>query len=79
MNSVPDHIARHAGELRRLIELHDYYYYGLDAPTIPDAEYDTLFRELLELEQQYPQLATPDSPTQRVGLAALKEFSQIQP
>ena len=64
--------------MRKLIELHDYNYYALDAPTIPDAQYDTLFRELLELEQQYPQLTTPDSPTQRVGLAALKEFSQLR-
>ena len=78
MNAVPDHIARHAGELRKLIELHDYNYYAFDAPTIPDPQYDALFRELLELEQQYPQLTTPDSPTQRVGFAALKEFSQIR-
>ncbi|HET7062378.1 MAG TPA: NAD-dependent DNA ligase LigA [Nitrosospira sp.] len=77
MNPIPHHLADRAGELRKLIELHNYNYYALDAPTIPDAEYDTLFRELLDLEQQYPELATPDSPTQRVGLAALKQFSQI--
>lgn len=77
MNPIPHHLANRAGELRKLIELHNYNYYALDAPTIPDAEYDTLFRELLHLEQRYPELATPDSPTQRVGLTALKQFFQI--
>jgi DNA ligase (NAD+) len=78
VNPVPHHLANRAGELRKLIELHNYNYYALDAPTIPDAEYDTLFRELLHLEQQYPELVTPDSPTQRVGLTALKQFSQVR-
>jgi DNA ligase (NAD+) len=73
-----DDIRRRIQELRKDIELHNYYYYTLDAPTIPDAEYDKLFRELQELEQRHPELVTPDSPTQRVGAAALKQFSQIQ-
>jgi len=62
-----------SGELSR----HNYAYYVLDAPTIPDAEYDRLFRELLQLEQAHPELITPDSPTQRVGAAPLAQFSQV--
>jgi DNA ligase (NAD+) len=75
--SIPEDIARRIKELRDAIELHDYSYYALDAPTIPDAEYDRLFRELQEFEQRYPEFVTPDSPTQRVGGSPLKEFSQI--
>ncbi len=54
-----------------------YRYYVLDAPTIPDAEYDELFRELVELETAYPELASADSPTRRVGGAPLEEFPQV--
>lgn len=50
----------------------------MDAPEIPDAEYDRLLRELRELEAQHPDLITPDSPTQRVGAAPLTAFSQIR-
>ncbi|SFI71836.1 NAD-dependent DNA ligase LigA [Nitrosomonas sp. Nm34] len=63
--------------LRETIDMHNYRYYALNAPTIPDAEYDRLFRQLQQLEQHYPQLITSDSPTQRVGAAPLKEFTQI--
>jgi len=70
--------AERAKTLRGEIQRHDYAYYVLDAPTIPDAEYDRLFRELQQLEAQYPQLLTPDSPTQRVGGAPLAEFGQVQ-
>ena len=73
-----DDIRRQVQELRKDIELHNYHYYTLDAPIIPDVEYDKLFRELQELEQRHPELVTPDSPTQRVGAAALKQFAQIQ-
>src|SRR5919205_635715 len=59
--------AARAEELRRQIERANYQYYVLDQPEISDLEYDRLFRELLELEQQFPELRTPDSPTQRVG------------
>ena len=75
--SIADDIWHRAQKLRDTIELHNYNYYALDAPTIPDAEYDKLFQELQELEQHYPQLITPDSPTQRIGAAPLKAFSQI--
>lgn len=75
--SIPDEIWQQAQKLRATIELHNYRYYALDAPTIPDAEYDKMFLELQTLEQRYPQLITPDSPTQRIGAAPLKEFPQI--
>jgi DNA ligase (NAD+) len=63
-----------AARLRTEIERHNRAYYVLDTPTIPDAEYDRLFRELQELEQRHPELLTADSPTQRVGAAPLREF-----
>jgi DNA ligase (NAD+) len=77
VNGIAEDIVRRIKELRDAIELHDYNYYMLDAPAIPDAEYDRLFRELQELEQRHPQLVTLDSPTQRVGGSSLKEFSQV--
>ena len=64
-------------ELRRLIEEANYRYYVLDDPAIPDAEYDRLLRELQDLEATCPELVTPDSPTQRVGAAPLKDFAQV--
>lgn len=75
--SIPENIRQRVQKLREMVELHNYRYYILDAPTIPDAQFDRLFRELQQLEQLYPQLVTPESPTQRVGAAPLKEFSQI--
>ena len=63
-------------QLRQELEAHNYRYYVLDAPSIPDAEFDKLFRELQQLESEYPQLASPDSPTQRVGAQPSSEFSQ---
>jgi DNA ligase (NAD+) len=71
---APGFAAERAASLRAEIERHNHAYYVLDAPSIPDAEYDKLFRELQELEQQYPDLLVADSPTQRVGAAPLKEF-----
>ncbi len=73
-NMVPDPVRRRAEELRRLLHYHNYRYYVLDAPEIPDEEYDRLFRELQALERQYPELVTPDSPTQRVGAPPLDAF-----
>lgn len=77
MNEKIKKIKQHAQELRAEIELHNYRYYVLDNPTIPDAEYDKLLRELQQIEQDHPQLITADSPAQRVGAAPLKAFSQI--
>lgn len=64
-------------ELRRLIHYHNYRYYVLNDPEIPDTEYDRLFRELLDLERENPDLITPDSPTQRVGAEPQEEFRKI--
>ena len=67
-----------ARQLRAEIERLDHHYYVLDAPLVPDAEYDRLFRELQALETQYPELATTDSPTQRVGGKALEAFAPVR-
>ena len=72
-----DVLAR-ATALRREIERHNYAYYVLDQPTIPDAEYDRLFRELQALEAAHPELVTPDSPTQRVGGKPLEGFATVR-
>jgi len=69
--------AKRAAELRQQLEQANHDYYVLDAPTIPDAEYDRLFRELQALEEAHPGLRRADSPTQRVGGAALKEFAPV--
>jgi DNA ligase (NAD+) len=69
--------AARAAALRRLIAEHDRNYYVLDAPTIPDAEYDALFRELSDLEAAHPDLVVPDSPTQRVGGAPAAAFETV--
>ncbi len=63
--------------LRREIEKHNRRYYEEAAPTIEDREYDALYRELTDLEQQYPALASADSPTQKVGGGPLKQFDQV--
>lgn len=65
-------------ELRSELDLHNYRYHVLDEPSIPDVEYDRLFHELKALEAQNPHLVTPDSPTQRVGSAALSAFTQVR-
>ena len=64
-------------QLREQLNRHSYLYYVLDSPEVPDSEYDRLYRELQQLEQKYPDLVTPDSPTQRVGEQPLKSFSQL--
>jgi len=65
-------------QLREQIERHNYQYYVLDSPQIPDAEYDRLFRRLQELEAEHPELASTDSPTQRVGGAPLAAFDEVE-
>jgi DNA ligase (NAD+) len=75
--SIPTPILERAQQLRAEIEQHNYRYYVLDNPTIPDAEFDRLFRELEALEKTYPALLTPDSPTQRVGGKPASGFSQV--
>lgn len=69
--------ASRINELRTLIEYHNRLYYVQDSPTISDAEYDDLFRELLAHESKYPDLVSPQSPTQRVGSAPLMKFATV--
>ncbi|MCW8841221.1 MAG: NAD-dependent DNA ligase LigA [Gammaproteobacteria bacterium] len=76
--TIPDDVIQRAAKLREQIAYHNYRYYALDDPEIPDVEYDRLFRGLQELEQDYPQLVTHDSPTQRVGAEPLKGFAEVR-
>ena len=71
-------IEKRIRQLRDEINHHNYRYYVLDAPEIPDAEYDRLLRELQGLEVQNPELVTSDSPTQRVGAAPVSAFGQVR-
>jgi len=71
-------VAARAAALRAEIARHDHAYYVLDAPTIPDAEYDRLFRELQAIEQVHPALRSADSPTQRVGGKPLAQFAAVR-
>ena len=70
--------AQEIAELRQEIGRHNHRYHVLDDPLISDAEYDRLFRRLLDLEKAHPELATPDSPTQKVGAAPLERFATVQ-
>ncbi|MEN5017577.1 NAD-dependent DNA ligase LigA [Erwinia sp. Eh17-17] len=74
MESVQDKITH----LRTLLRHHEYQYHVLDAPEVPDAEYDRLMGELRELESAHPELISSDSPTQRVGAAPLSAFEQVR-
>src|SRR5690242_14423193 len=76
--SVPRDAAARAETLRREIERHNHQYYVLDRPIIADAGYDALFRELQDLEARYPELLSPDSPTQRVGGQPLDEMQSVR-
>src|SRR2546428_12529915 len=69
--------ARHA-KLVEEIRAHDHAYHVLAQPKISDREYDLLYRELLDLEKEFPELVTPDSPSQRIGVAPLSEFKPVQ-
>lgn len=76
--TAPAGVQERADALRELLHHHAHQYYVLDAPEIPDAEYDRLFTELQALEQQHPELLTPDSPTQRVGGKVLDGFAKVR-
>lgn len=76
-NIVSPEIIKRIEELRELIHQHDYNYYVLNEPVISDREYDLLMKELIDLENKYPFLITPDSPTQRVGGEPTKEFPVV--
>lgn len=75
--ATPRAIAQRAAELRDNIDYHNYRYYSLDDPLVPDAEYDRLLRELQSLENQYPELITAQSPTQRVGAVPVEAFGEV--
>lgn len=70
--------AERIAQLRSELDDHNYRYYVLDEPSVPDAEYDRLFRELRALEAEHPELITPESPTQRVGGAAASAFGEVR-
>lgn len=73
-----DRTAERIAKLRKDVEDHNYRYHVLDKPQISDEEYDRLLRELLEMEEDYPELASPDSPTQRVGADPSEKFTKVQ-
>ncbi|NJD86614.1 MAG: NAD-dependent DNA ligase LigA [Betaproteobacteria bacterium] len=75
--AVPRAVAERVRWLRREIERHNHLYYVLDAPEIPDAEWDAMFRELEALESEHPELVSPDSPTQRVGAKPAEGFAEV--
>jgi DNA ligase (NAD+) len=78
MNDPEKELQHKAEELRARINYHNHRYYVLDDPEISDAQYDRLFDELLELESRFPQLITPDSPSQRVGAPPLEQFRTVR-
>ena len=73
-----DTASQRASELRRAIAEADHRYFILDQPTLSDGEYDALMRELRGLEAADPSLVTPDSPTQRIGVAAASGFAEVE-
>ena len=75
--TLPREVRHRVAALREDIERHNYEYYALDAPTVSDAEYDALFRDLQTLEAEHPQLVTSASPTQRIGTAPQAELGQV--
>jgi DNA ligase (NAD+) len=76
--SVPREDRERAAELRSAIEHHNYRYYALDDPEVSDADYDRLMRELQALEQRFPELVDPGSPTQRVGSQPVAAFGEVE-
>ena len=75
--SLPESVTARAAELRAEIEQHNYRYYVLDQPSVPDSEYDRLFKELQQLEQEHPALINAESPTQRVGKKPDTGFAEV--
>jgi DNA ligase (NAD+) len=76
--NIPQEVVARVQELREQINYHNYRYYVLDDPVISDAEFDRLLQELIGLEERYPRLLTPDSPSQRVGAAPLEKFETVR-
>jgi len=78
MGSSREEARKEILHLREEVEKHNYHYHVLDSPKISDAEYDRLFRRLIDLEKAYPEFAAPDSPTQKVGSPPLDKFSTLR-
>ena len=78
MLNIPEEVHQRYQRLKSELNQHNHAYYVLDDPSIPDSDYDRLMRELQDIEQQYAELRTPDSPSQRVGGMALDSFSQVK-
>src|SRR5258708_14425029 len=74
---TPESAIERAEQLRAELNHHNYLYHVLDQPEISDAAYDALFQELKKLEEEYPELVTPESPTQRVGADAFTTFASV--
>ena len=75
--TVPAEIQQHAAQLRKQLNQWGREYYGADQPSVPDHVYDAAYRELQDIEKQYPELVVPTSPTQRVGGAVLDQFTKV--
>ncbi len=76
--TIPEKVVSRVQELREQINYHNYRYYVLDDPVVSDVEFDLLLKELIRLEEEYPDLVTPDSPSQRVGAAPLEKFETVR-
>ena len=75
-HSEPEELEAHVAQIRHQIEEANYHYFVKDNPTLTDAEYDQLMIELRRIEQEHPELQTPDSPTQRVGAGPVQDVEQ---
>ena len=78
MANIPEHVLQDYERLKDELNQHNHRYYVLDDPSVPDSEYDRQMRLLQDLEEQYPDLISPDSPSQRVGGEALSSFTQVR-
>ncbi|PRY02124.1 NAD-dependent DNA ligase LigA [Allonocardiopsis opalescens] len=78
VEGVPAKVRERHSELAADLTEHRYRYYVLDSPTVSDAEFDTLWRELLDLEERFPSLRTPESPSQQVGVPISTDFAAVQ-
>src|SRR5919106_4772482 len=78
MVTTSNKAAKRVDELREAINYHSYRYHALDDPEIADAEYDSLIKELMVIEEAHPDLVTPDSPTQRVGAPPSDQFAPVR-
>lgn len=78
MSSSREEVKKEILRLRQEIDKHNYHYYVLDSPLVSDAEYDRLFRRLLDLEKRNPEFSSPDSPTQKIGAPPLERFGTVR-